>query len=517
MATEYSILLDQDTPRLVLNDPDAWFSTRDSSFLGGTALSKLTQLGVPPTQDFGVTLLIHAISEGWSVEFYGQVPQLYGNGNARPSYKLFIDGVKTTTGPIGDPAQTGAYLGLVYRTPDLSKFLPGNAHNISFPDLPFDLDFMVVKTTNASLTYGERLIVDDSSLAYSTPDEHHSTWTVSNNLLSSDLSRMAYGGTYSMTSGLYASAMFNFTGVAVSVYGIFSLTNNFSVYSKVPPVRFTLDNNTEISDLAPPGRITNELNSQFLWYNRTGLSPQNHTLIIHFDIDESYAADMSPLTLDYITYSAIPFPSSNSSNSTNSSGSPVTTTFSSGATGASQRPDTAGTSSLRTILIASVVGAVAGILLLAALFFFFRKKFFPGRFPSPAVKPDNKEEFPVGSLPVVATVVEPYSETYQSLASTAPSVSASHSETSSVSGSSRAGFPREKSPLSKFPADEQKTGGGSSTLIDSDENASATAGVADDRAQRIQGLVDELHQEIQASGIVVTAASDDALYPPPYQ
>ncbi|KAG6908357.1 hypothetical protein DXG01_005175 [Tephrocybe rancida] len=535
---EYSILLDDDTDRLILKDRNAWRNAVAKSYIGGSAL--VSKEGLHANFDTGATLLFNDMPTSYFVRSYnhadhtnaGTSVQLYGTAEIDFELGLTIDGVDSISHIIARPM-----IGIVYESPKLSDA----PHNITFNNFLPVLDFIVVKTTNAALIRGERLIVDDE------PTDRHiggpsksalkvvynEYWATDDNPLFGDIKRTPFGTTYRIAGTVQATATFNFYGVSVSVYGIFSLSND-GIYS-VPSVLFTLDGTTEVSDLAPPGLQSNETNANFLWYTRSFLSPSNHTLVIHFN--GSNDASAAPFTLDYLLTS----PDLNLSPPSSSiSGSSVSTTTGSSATaGPSTTGSSSGTASMssqRNVLIGSIVGVIGGMLLLAGLVFLLRKKLFPRLFSAPApkrmtIEPERSEEFPPsGLVPALASVVEPFSDDYEDLSSSAPSSSGTRTEASSGpsgAGSSRVRLivqggsgdmvqipPREKSPLSKG---SHTPSASVSTIPPSDQGRATIAEGANERAQRIQGLVEELQHEIQASGIVVTAATDDALSPPPYE
>ncbi|KAG6830421.1 hypothetical protein H0H87_008169 [Tephrocybe sp. NHM501043] len=197
--------------------------------------------------------------------------------------------------------------------------------------------------------------------------------------------------------------------------------------------------------------------------------------------------------------------------------------------------DVSSHTSHRNAIIGGVIGGVVALLVLAFLIFWFRKRIFSRSHHVPGTRTKaliNPEEFPpIGPVPVTAGVVEPYSVPYTpdttsfaASSSGPPTVTSSDGTRSDGSrnrlilqgGSDMTQiYPAEKSPLFKLAHIKEDTPS-TSTPDPSSDVASITDGAINERAQRIQGLVNELQQEISASGIMASS-TNDITSPPPYE
>ncbi|KAG6827434.1 hypothetical protein H0H92_011813 [Tricholoma furcatifolium] len=461
----------------------------DDGYLNGTA-----------TQYRQSTTLLFS---GIAVGFYGSAESLWSN----IPIQVYIDGQQVAN---ATPEYFQAVT-LFYQSPTLSD----GQHNVTViqDDYYINLDYMLVTPGNETFLAGDPIVVDDTdpSIVY------QGSWTSNNTLLTADglVYRYPFENAFHQTQDSQASVTFNFTGTAVGVYGVYDANTPF------PQVTFTLDGQQTVAS----NTNTSQTDINYLWYSGSSLSPTNHTLSIDF-------AGVDPIgrfSLDYIIYS--PSFVQQQVNST-------TTGVPDGSSGSASASHPA---KPHTVLIGALVGSIAGVLLLSLLAFRFRKQIFPcfsksptGRKSRPVTLLEAEEFPPPGPIPDTASVIQPFAELPTHVRSSVVSNESAgpHALASSTGsretverkliaqGGSDSGMrevPGSKAFLAKVYGQGSHSRNGSAGSTSNDIRIPLGGGVDSVRAERIQGLVNELQQEIAASGIVVTHTGRDGAFPPPYE
>ncbi|KAG6888513.1 hypothetical protein C0995_007756 [Termitomyces sp. Mi166 len=520
------ILLDDPSINLTLSDPSGSAKVVDSSdsWLGGTAVEvmmrddnpnmsvNLTFSGMPKSCHSVIYNPIPKGSEGVAAAFYGSVKGVEKTTNVAIS----VDG-NTQVVPIAP--NTDPWFS--------TKTLPDAQHNVAFlKSFPFSLDFIAITPGNDTSLVGKQLIVDDShpSLAYT------GWWTRNTSAQNMPFTgyNVPFGGGFQLTQDVQASATFTFVaGTSVKVYGL-----SFQDPPPLYPI-FNLDGHSQ-----PRLNDATKTQTNFLWFSHDDLSPGSHVLTIEFDPALSRPGGV--FALDYVLYSPS-FPSIASQGNYTGVTAGATTSPGQSPTGLPSSSSTNSDHDSKAVLIGAPVGAVVGTLVLACLIFVFRKKIF-SRLAPPAMKRDLKrrptpltkgEEFPpLGPVPAAASLVNPFSEPYSptsggpsgGLDSIVSPGSLGITNSGSQNGSRIQLVVQGGNPdMVQVPPPEKsswRTPGGlnhpSSATSGPSAGAGPSSGMTVDRTQRIQGLVNELQQEIVAGGIVVTPETDD-VSPPPYE
>lgn len=307
--------------------------------------------------------------EGTSVTFFGITPSVFTDSQI---LTVSIDDGTPYNTTYADPNPQS------YRQWYQSPILTDGQHNISLTHVEgTELDFAVVTVPvgRVASLVNQQVIVDDADGAIA----YKGAWTRNTTQFAAGTvpGGLPYGNSTHRTTTIGDTFTFQFSGTAVSVYGVWNWGNLDGNLSATYTIDGTSYSQTYTASPTSPDFVSSGGDlPNFLLFNRGSLSDGNHTLVGNLTSCVKQA-----LMIDYVTYSPSTSTATSTTNGTSSSH-PATTAKKATPVGA---------------IAGGVVGGVVILLVIVGLFCIRSRKY----------KQDQNTDSAIGTRQVVPTLDTP--------------------------------------------------------------------------------------------------------------